>query len=326
MAYVGNTPADKTLKLEKQQFTTSATTSYTLSHSVSDPQDIALFINNVRQNPNSAYTVSGTALTISEATASTDTMYCVFLGRAIGTVGIGAGDVTKDKLDLISDSTAGLTVKGDGGSNDGYLQLNCRVNSHGIKLKSPPHSAGATYTLTFPNSVTADKFLKTDGSGNLSFASAGISQTDEWALTSNFTGDAEPIASNLSRMTSARSYIGSGMTQSSGIFTFPVTGQWLIIFSACGYATASTDFWLPIIQRTTNNSSYSDHAIGDTNINHQGSFDNYCSGTAISTFDVTDTTQCKVRFTISDESNSTTTRSNSATARTSMLFIRLGDT
>ena len=38
MAYVGNTPADKTLKLEKQQFTTSATTTYTLSHSVSDTE------------------------------------------------------------------------------------------------------------------------------------------------------------------------------------------------------------------------------------------------------------------------------------------------
>lgn len=162
--------------------------------------------------------------------------------------------------------------------------------------------------------------------GSSGTISAGISQTDEWALTSNFTGDAEPITSNLSRMTSARSYIGDGMTQSSGVFTFPVTGQWLIIFSACGYATTSTDFWLPKIERTTNNSTYSELAIGDTMINHQGSFDNYCSGTAISTFDVTDTTQCKVRFAITDESNSTTTRSNSATARTSMLFIRLGDT
>ena len=187
MAYVGNTPADKTLKLEKQQFTTSATTSYTLDHSVSDPQDIALFINNVRQNPNSSYTVSGTALTLSAATASTDTMYCVFLGRAIGTTGIAAGEVTKDKLNLISDSTAGLTVKGDGGSNDGYLQLNCRVNSHGIKLKSPPHSAGATYTLTFPNSVSADKFLKTDGSGNLSFASAGNSPAFEAYASSDLS-------------------------------------------------------------------------------------------------------------------------------------------
>ena len=109
MAYVGNTPADKTLKLEKQQFTTSATTSYTLSHSVSDPQDIALFINNVRQNPHSSYTVSNTTLTLGAATASTDTMYCVFLGRAIGTVGIGAGSVTKDKVDLLENKLDQVT-------------------------------------------------------------------------------------------------------------------------------------------------------------------------------------------------------------------------
>ena len=171
MAYVGNTPADKTLKLEKQQFTTSATTSYTLSHSVSDPQDIALFINNVRQNPNSSYTVSGTTLTLSSATATTDTMYCVFLGRAIGTIGIGAGSVTKDKVDFISDSSgSGVISKGDGSSIDGSIQLNCHVNSHGIKLKSPPHSAGQSYTLTFPSTApSAGKVLQTDGSGNLSF-------------------------------------------------------------------------------------------------------------------------------------------------------------
>ena len=100
---------------------------------------------------------------------------------------IAAGSVSKDKVNLISDATAGLTVKGDDGSNDGYLQLNCRVNSHGIKLKSPPHSAGATYTLTFPNSVTADKFLKTDGSGNLSFADAGGGKIGQILSTSNNT-------------------------------------------------------------------------------------------------------------------------------------------
>jgi len=87
---------------------------------------------------------------------------------------IAAGSVSKDKVNLISNGTAGLTVKGDNGSNDGYLQLNCRVNSHGIKLKSPPHSAGQSYTLTFPQTAPAtDKFLQTDSSGNLSFADAG---------------------------------------------------------------------------------------------------------------------------------------------------------
>jgi hypothetical protein len=86
MAYIGNTPADKYQTLQKQSFTTSATTSYTLSYSVSSPQDIALFINNVRQNPNSSYTVSGTTLTLSSATTGTDVMYAVFLGKSVGTI------------------------------------------------------------------------------------------------------------------------------------------------------------------------------------------------------------------------------------------------
>ena len=313
MAYVGNTPADKTLKLEKQQFTTSATTSYTLSHSVSDPQDIALFINNVRQNPNSSYTVSGTALTLSAATASTDTMYCVFLGRAIGTTGIGAGEVTKDKLDLISDSTAGLTVKGDGGSNDGYLQLNCRVNSHGIKLKSPPHSAGATYTLTFPNSVTADKFLKTDGSGNLSFADAGggITEADQWRLTSNKTSSGD-ITANLERVdTTGGGYLGTGMSQSSGIFTFPSTGIYLINFVMISDGICRTQ-----ILTTTDNSSYSiaTRAYADSSIQ---------SGISQFMFDVTNTSTHKVKFKLDQGS---ALYGNTDYNFTTFTFIRLGDT
>ena len=98
--YIGNTPADKFLTLEKQQFSVSATTNYTLSHSVSSPQEIRLVINNVPQNPNSSYTVNGTALTLSSATSSGDTMYCVFLGKAIGTVGVPVGGVTVDKISI----------------------------------------------------------------------------------------------------------------------------------------------------------------------------------------------------------------------------------
>ena len=65
-----------------------------------------------------------------------------------------------------------LIIKGDGSSTDGQLQLNCSQNSHGVKIKAPPHSAGQSYTLTLPSSITNGFFLKTDGSGNLSFAAA----------------------------------------------------------------------------------------------------------------------------------------------------------
>ena len=74
------------------------------------------------------------------------------------------GQITADS----SSSEAAFIAKGDGSSQDGYLQLNCSQNSHGIKLKSPPHSAGASYTLTFPNTDgNANQVLKTDGSGGL---------------------------------------------------------------------------------------------------------------------------------------------------------------
>jgi hypothetical protein len=78
--------------------------------------------------------------------------------------------ITRSKLNLISTSSeAGLIVKGDGSSQDGYLQLNCSQNSHGIKLKSPPHSASQSYTLTFPSDIQNAKFLTTDANGNLSW-------------------------------------------------------------------------------------------------------------------------------------------------------------
>ena len=63
-------------------------------------------------------------------------------------------------------------VRGAGG-NDGTLQLNCSAQTHGVKIKSPPHSASASYTLTLPNNTgTADQILKTDGTGVLSFSDA----------------------------------------------------------------------------------------------------------------------------------------------------------
>jgi hypothetical protein len=79
--------------------------------------------------------------------------------------------VTTDKLNLVSTaSVPSLEAKGSG-SQDGYIQLNCYANTHGIKLKSPPHSAGASYTLTFPTTDGgASEFLQTNGSGVLTWA------------------------------------------------------------------------------------------------------------------------------------------------------------
>ena len=86
MSYIGTPPSNAFTSLLKQDFSTSATTSYTLDHAVNNANDIALFINFVRQEPTAAYAASGTSLTLTSATASSDDMYCVYLGQALQTV------------------------------------------------------------------------------------------------------------------------------------------------------------------------------------------------------------------------------------------------
>ena len=100
MAYIGNVPAEKYISLAAQHFTVSATTSYTLTHTVTNEIDIALFINNVRQQPGSsyAYTATGTTLTLATATAGTDTMYCIYLGKAVGTISPPDNSVNSAKI------------------------------------------------------------------------------------------------------------------------------------------------------------------------------------------------------------------------------------
>ena len=82
--------------------------------------------------------------------------------------------VTNAKTNFVSTSSnAGLQIKGDN-TTAGTLQLNCEQNSHGIKLRSPSHSASASYTLTFPTTDgNADQFLQSNGSGVLTWADAG---------------------------------------------------------------------------------------------------------------------------------------------------------
>ena len=83
-----------------------------------------------------------------------------------GALTIANDAVTTAKLNLISTSSVPSLEARSDGTTDGYIQLNCTANSHGIKLKSPPHSAGASYTLTFPNDDgSSGQALTTNGSG-----------------------------------------------------------------------------------------------------------------------------------------------------------------
>ena len=225
MAYIGNIPAEAYISISSQTFTTINGTGYTLSSSVTNSEDIALLLNNVRQKP-STYTATGTSLTMSSPTTTADELYCVYLGKGIQTVTPGAASVgtaqiaddavtyakiqdtttanrvigaatagvvsevqvVDDMTNFVSTASApGLTVKGDS-TTDGTLQLNCSQNSHGVKIKSPAHSAAKSYNLTLPATApAADKYFQTDGSGNLSWVDVNVGDIAWQAVTTAAT-------------------------------------------------------------------------------------------------------------------------------------------
>jgi len=113
MAYIGTPPSNAFTSLLKQDFSTSATTGYTLDHAVNNANDIALFINFVRQEPTAAYSASGTTLTLTSATASSDDMYCVYLGQALQTVNPPNASVGLSQLTASGTKDATTFLRGD---------------------------------------------------------------------------------------------------------------------------------------------------------------------------------------------------------------------
>ena len=120
MSYIGNPPSENYTSFKTETFSTSATTSYTLSYGVANENELALFVNNVRQQPGSgkAYTATGTALTLSAATASTDTMYAIYLGRALQTSTPSTNSITAAMISSNAATTmsAGAGVTGGSGT------------------------------------------------------------------------------------------------------------------------------------------------------------------------------------------------------------------
>ena len=111
--YLGNQPALSYTIFSKQDFTTCATTSYTLDNPVANANELALFINFVRQEPTTAYTASGTSLTLTSATSATDDMYCVYLGKAIQTVNPPNASVGISQLTATGTKDATTFLRGD---------------------------------------------------------------------------------------------------------------------------------------------------------------------------------------------------------------------
>ena len=153
----------------------------------------------------------------------------------------------------------------------------------------------------------------------------GITNIDQWYLSSQQDlTNADPIT-GWTRSNNQAFYAveGSAMTESSGTFTFPSTGMWLVSFSCWYYANARSSRWMQSrIKATTDNSNYSQVSDASNAIYNTGS-NGYNSAYSQFIFDVTDTSNCKVRFAVNSQN---TLQYMAGRNFTNGKFIRLTDT
>ena len=208
------------------------------------------------------------------------------------------------------------------------------------------HSGGNSVSLAVPTSNpsssevelklpqsdgSADTFLKTDGSGNLSFSAAGITMADSWAITSNFSqsaGDTDVTANWQRNYVGSTNWgiLGSAITESSGVFSFPTTGIYLLQFNFHGRSNGSAQSYIGTRLMVSQNAGV---GYGQVVFNYSQAYASQAhfnmSNAAI--LDVTNTSNVKFKFNTEVQSASIWFgESSSPKIGCGFYVIRLGDT
>ena len=250
-------------------------------------------LNGTIQSPGSSFTVSGSTLTFASNLSTGDVIdFIIVFGNSLS-AGVPTDDtVTAAKLndDIISGQTA---------------------------LASEPADT-AEFLVSDAGTLKRIDYSLIKG--------GGITMADQWRVTANITANADPISSNLERIdTAGQGTIGTAMSVSSGVFTFPSTGIYLVQFNAFGNTASGGDNVGINLKVTTNNSSYA--VVATAYDGNQGGRSMNLIGQSL--IDVTDTSNVKVSFqALSIDSGSYLFGDTTGTSQneTYFTFIRLGDT
>ena len=183
-------------------------------------------------------------------------------------------------------------------------------------------AAVTTAKITDANITTAK--IADDAVTSAKATGIGISVCGQFRITSNQAGDQDPLNAWEENDDATYARVGSAVTQSSGIFSFPSTGIYLIIWDVACNSTSGTDkssAWE--IYMTTDNSSYTKIARNTESFSDTYQYKNTNTSVMV---DVTDVSQCKIKFVVSGTNSVVQTNGNSTQNQTAVTFLRVGDT
>ena len=196
MSYIGNNPVTQSFISGTDYFNgTGAQTAFTLSRTVASINDIQVTVNNVVQQPNDAYTISGTTLTMTSApSAGTNNVYVRYLstttqaitpsqGTAVTSLVAGNGIAVSSATDAVTVTAVGSTINSQ---TTGYTLLATdagkviSITTGGVTIPNSVLSAGNIVTI-YNNSGSSQTI--TQGSGvTLQWAGQASSSTGNRTL------------------------------------------------------------------------------------------------------------------------------------------------
>ena len=157
---------------------------------------------------------------------------------------------------------------------------------------------------------------------------ASDKMVDQWRATTN-TGVSQSTSTDVTNWErvdgTAFGTLNGGMTESSGVFTFPSTGIYKVEFVPYFNDTESNNAIRGMIKMTTDNSSYSSIAQNQQGVPDVDTY-NYGTVYVCALVDITNTSQCKVKFTVYSGYGNFDYNGDSTTNETYATFTRVGGT
>ena len=314
MSYLGKVDMNDA-NIKHYSLTGSTLTTVNIGWVPASEQSLRVTINGVVQQGDT-FSYSGANLTLGGPLVVTDTLEVVGIQSVGNMITPADNSVTTTKL-----ADDAVTLAKMAGGTDGNL---ITYDASG----DPAYVAtgAATNVLTSNGAGAAPTFQAPAAGGN--------THASQWRLTTSFNNSVDPITSNLEAVIAAApdtstasptssTALGAPMTLASGIFTFPVTGYWLVEAIGVGdWETYNANPGGVFINYTTDNSVYA----GITKENAIVYLGYYSNSSASVVLDITDTSLCKVSFGFVARGATDTCIGDAVKNSTCMSFVRLGDT
>ena len=320
MAYIGKQPVVGNFQVCDAITVVNGQAAYTMQVSSAnvDPENanhMLVSLNGVLQKPGSSFTISGATITFASNLATGDVIdFIILLGNVLDIGTPSDGTVTTAKLG--ADAVTAAKIADDAISEEHLDATVITGNSAETSI--------ATDDLILISDTSDSAALKKMTQANFTSGLGGLTEADQWRMNSNSSDNtADGVITQFERTdTDGFDKLGTGMSESSGIFTFPSTGYWWIIASFVVKSEGSDTCHINL-QTTVNNSSYGDAAAMRS---HDGATRTETTGPGHFLFDVTSTTDCKVRFNASSFATSSQIYGDSGNNISTVTFLKLGAT